>query len=52
VERTLSGTTYSYIVTFYLDCTWVRDLTIPMHLGLNNGPLVPNVALIRGDEKI
>jgi hypothetical protein len=26
-----------------IDCTWVRDHTVPMHLGLNNRPFVPHV---------
>jgi hypothetical protein len=24
---------------------WVRDLTAPMHLGLNDGPFVPHIKL-------
>jgi hypothetical protein len=28
-----------------IDCNWVRDLTVPMHLGLVDGPFVPHIDL-------
>jgi hypothetical protein len=30
-------------VDWLIDYMWVRDLTAPMHLGLNDGPFVPQI---------